>query len=61
MARPKNVIPTEKVSVQFEQPILVKARLEMFSEVEGRVPHGKFSEVMNKLLKDWLEARGVTV
>lgn len=33
-------------------------QLELFSEVEGRIPHGAISELMTELVTDWLKARG---
>lgn len=51
----------KRVEVQVPESILSKIQLELFSEIEGRVPHGKMSELVSALMKEWLQSRGVTI
>jgi len=49
------------VKVWLPQSIHDKLKRELYSEIEGRVPYGAQSEVIELLITDWLKARGVQV
>jgi len=52
MARPKSLIPCETKKVSFHKDLCVRMELELYSEVEGRIPYGAMSELLNKLLRE---------
>lgn len=45
--------PVEK-SINLPQDLVGKVDLELFSEVEGRVPFGTWSRLVERLLREWL-------
>lgn len=59
MPRPKKVDRTQRIEVQIPASILTKVKLELYSELEGRVPFGSMSELLTELMTDWLKARGI--
>ena len=59
MPRPKKVDRTQRIEVQIPASILTKVKLELYSELEGRVPFGSMSELTTELMTDWLKARGI--
>lgn len=62
MPRPKLIDRTCRLEVRIPESIFSKMQLELFSELEGRVPFGRNSEVITELVKNWLvEKRGVEV
>jgi hypothetical protein len=61
MPRPRKIDRPQRFEVQLPQSIYAKLNVELYSEVEGRVPHGAFSELTTALVVDWLKSRGVTV
>lgn len=61
MARPPRVDRPVRVEVQLPQSVHSKLQIELYSEVEGRVPHGAFSNLMKELVSAWLRTRGYTL
>ena len=59
MPRPKKVDRTQRIEVQIPASILTKVKLELYSELEGRVPFGSMSELLTELMTDWLKALGI--
>lgn len=59
MARPKNVIPRTHIEVALDQPTLGKVQLELFDATKARVPRGALSDLINVLLREWLQKRGI--
>jgi len=51
MARPKSVIRPVEMSVSIPEDLHARLKLELFSDVEGRVPHGKISRLFTLLLQ----------
>lgn len=45
--------PIEK-TISIPTSIHTRVELQLFSELEGRVPHGAWSRLTSKLLEEWL-------
>ena len=56
MARPKGVIRPVEMSVSIPEDLHCRLKLELFSEVEGRVPHGRISQLFTLLLRQHFAA-----
>lgn len=61
MPRPLKVDRPVGVKVCLPQSIHDKLKRELYSEIEGRVPYGAQSELVELLVTDWLKSRGVVV
>lgn len=51
MGRQKNVIPTVEKKIQIAADLCARMELELFSDVEGKIPYGAQSELINNLLR----------
>lgn len=56
MARPKNIVPTVALTVRIPVTTFSKLQLHLLSEVEGRVPHGAYGQLLTTLIDMYLEA-----
>lgn len=54
MPRPKNVIPTVEKTVSLPEDLVLAVDLELFSELEGKVPFGAWKGFLTRLVKDHL-------
>lgn len=62
MPRPSKVDRPCRLTTVLPESVYAPMQLELYSEVEGRVPHGRISELLTRLVKDWLEKeRGVQI
>lgn len=61
MPRPKKLDRPHRLEVQIPESVYSKIQAELYSEVEGRVPHGAASELLTALLMTWLKSRGIVV
>ena len=61
MPRPRKLDRPRRLEIQLPESIYAKIMTELYSEVEGRVPLGKVSEVGTELFSSWLKSRGVVV
>ena len=59
MARPKKVQRPVEISISIPEDLNVRMRLELFSEVENRVPHGAISRLVETLLREHFNKIGV--
>lgn len=59
MPRPRLVDRPVEKTISIPSSITTKVDLLLHSELEGRVPHGKWSELVGQLLRDWLKGKGV--
>ena len=50
-----------RIEIWLPESLHTKLRLELFSEVEGKVPYGKMSELGVSLFSEWLKSRGVQI
>jgi hypothetical protein len=55
MPRPKNIIPPVEVRVNIPQDLFLRLQIELFSEVDGKVPYAAVSKYMTALLRKSLE------
>jgi hypothetical protein len=61
MPRPLKVDRPVALKVWLPTSINDKVKRELYSEVEGKVPFGAQSELVEILLTEWLKGRGVQV
>lgn len=52
MARPKNTLRTIQVNLAIPEDLVARMELSLFSEVEGKIPHGARSELIARLLRE---------
>ena len=57
MPRPLKTDRPKRLEVQLPQSLRSQDEAELYSEVEGRVPHGAWSVLFEELLLKWLESR----
>jgi hypothetical protein len=50
MPKPKKVIRPVNKKIAIPEDVVLRVDLELYSELEGRVPHGAWSELVTKLL-----------
>ena len=50
MGRPKNTIPCIEKNISIPAPLAARVDLVLFSELEGRVPHGAWSRYVSQLI-----------
>lgn len=60
MPRPKKIDRPVRIDVNIPSSIHARVQLELYSQLEGRVPYGATSNLVTELLTDWLAKRGVT-
>ncbi len=51
MARPTNTIPSKKYKLCIPIDLASLMELHLFSELEGRIPHGRLSQYINDLIR----------
>lgn len=62
MPRLKKIDKSIRLEVQIPTSIMSKVQLELYSDLEGKIPMGKMSELVSKLLTQWLrQDRGLSV
>jgi hypothetical protein len=62
MGRLKKVDRTVHKKIGIPESVVTKVDLELFSELQGRVPISAYADLVTELLKKWLrEERGVKV
>lgn len=59
MPRPLKTDRPVRLEIQLPESLYAKLRLELFSEIENRVPVGRTSELYTELTTQWLRERGV--
>lgn len=60
MAGRPSIIRPVYLTVSIPEDISAKLKLHLFSEVEGRVPHGAYKRLIVKLLRQYLEDLSTT-
>ena len=50
MPRPKNTIRRIQINAMIPEDLVAQMKLQLFSEVEGRVPHGAQSDFISQLI-----------
>lgn len=61
MPRPRKVDRPTRIEVNLPESLHAKLKLELWSELEGGVPKGAYTNLFSQLVREWLEARGVAV
>lgn len=61
MPRPRKTDRPKRLEVQLPESVYSKLHLELYSDLEGRVPHGSTSELFTALAAEWLKSRGVVL
>lgn len=61
MPRPRKIDRPIKFHIAMPESIHGKMMRELYSEIEGRVPYGAVSMLLETLVSDWLQNRGVEV
>lgn len=62
MPRLKKIDKSIRLEVQIPTSIMSKVQLELYSDLEGKIPMGKMSELVSKLLTQWLrQDRGLSL
>ena len=59
MPRPRKVIRPIQKNVALPEDLVGKVELELYSEVEERVPFGAWQSLITELLQAWLRQRGI--
>lgn len=60
MSRHRKIDRPVRIEVQVPASIASRVELELFSELEGRVPFGSRSALISRLLAEWLrDERGI--
>lgn len=55
MPRPKSAIPKVTKELSLPRDLVAKVDLALYSELEERVPHAAWQQLLVQLLNDWLE------
>lgn len=59
MPNPRKLDRPVETAFSIPTSVIAKVRLELHSEIEGRVPHGAMSKLVTELMVDWLKIRGI--
>lgn len=57
MPRPKNIDPPTSLYLMLPETVRARIDLLLFSEIEGRVPHGKYQEFFLDRIRDYFDNR----
>ena len=58
MPRPKKTDRPRRFEVCLPESVYARLQLELFSELEGKVPFGAMSVLTTRLIDQWLNSRG---
>ena len=61
MPRVKRVDRPVRLEITLPESVSAAVELELFSDIEGRVPYGARSKLIEQLLRQWLASRGVSL
>lgn len=61
MARPKRAVRPVEKSLSLPQDIADRIELMLWSDLEGKVPHGAFSKFIEQAVREWFVKRTVEV
>lgn len=61
MPRPRKIDRPQRHEIQLPASISAKMQMELYSTLEGKVPHGAISNLMTELVTNWLKSRGVVI
>jgi hypothetical protein len=61
MTRRKLIDASTHVQIYIPESLKVKMDLELYSELEQKVPFGARGKLLGELISEWLKSRGVEV
>lgn len=61
MPKTPNLIPSKHLNVALPLPVLTQLNLELYSELEGRVPHGAYSRFLTELIREHFASRVIDI
>ena len=61
MPRIKKSDRPKRLEIYLPESVYGKLYLELYSELEGKIPFGSMSALMTNLVSDWLRSRGITI
>lgn len=61
MPRVKRVDRPVRLEITLPESVSAAVELELFSDIESRVPYGARSKLIEQLLRQWLTSRGVSL
>lgn len=59
MPKPAKIIRPVHKNLSLPEDLVAKVELELYSDVEQRVPMGAWQRLVSELLTDWLQKRGI--
>ena len=60
MARPRKAIPSVEKNISLPQDLVAQVDLELYSDLEGKVPFGAWQKYLERLIRQDLAARKQT-
>lgn len=60
MPRPPKAIKSIAKEISLPPDIVARVDLQLYSELEGRVPHGAWQKLLTQLLTQWLDRAEAT-
>jgi len=61
MSRPKGITRRISKNISLPEDIVARMELELFSEVDGRIPIGAQSQLIEQLLRDYFNKKPIVV
>ena len=58
MPRPRKAVPSVEKNISLPRDLVVAVDLELYSELEGKVPFGSWQRYIERLIRADLAARG---
>lgn len=58
MPRPRKAVPSVEKNLSLPRDLVVAVDLELFSELEGKVPFGAWGKYVERLIREDLTKRG---
>ena len=59
MGRPRKTIRSIEKNISIPENLVIQVDLRLFSDLEGKVPHGGWSRYIQKLIRKDLEGRKI--
>lgn len=58
MARPRKAIRPIEKRISIDEDLVARVELELWSDLEGKVPFGSWSQYINRLIRNDLQNKG---
>lgn len=56
MGRPKNIVKSIPLNLSLDADVAAKLKLALYSELEGKIPHGAQSSLINHVLRKYFRS-----